>query len=637
MIPCLPSQDPRQATRRAAIARDRDRYIFQHVYKCSARPTGLAMADHVPEGEGFDARFFAAAAPLDLRVALNSLLVQLLEVGDSLSSHAHAHTLLGLLGIQREMSNGAPFPRTGKALLGITSSFPAELSAYDGLYRALPLPAVAGVLQSSPLLQDRLFAWQRLAGANPLVISCVTRIPPRTSAAERVVDAAKNFLDRLTRHADGVEPLGRAGDLPPDFMVTDAHVKKSLPHETLASLCDKGRLFVCDYRATLDLPLGNYSAGLLGITREKRLYSPMALFASVPASDESPGYLQPLAIQCQPAGVHTDVFTPQDGVAWKMAKTVVQQADSTTQELISHLARTHLILEGVLLSCRREMAPWHPIRVLIDAHGYNTLAINDFAAHHLIAPGGQVDQVFSATLEGNLEMAARGMAAFSFNELAPRSQLLSRGLLTGEELPDYPWRDDALLLWPIVERFVERYVRTYYAADADVAGDAELAAFFETLGSAEGACLPGVPDVQTVDSLVGALARVVWTASAQHACLNNAQYDHLGYLPAAPGALFGEAPQSGKPLAQTDWLNMLPPLSSAMTQLSLLYQLANLRLEPLGHFPAGTFVDPRVQHTLERYQVELAHVEKVMAGRDATRFLPYPYLRPSQVGNSVFI
>lgn len=89
-------------------------------------------------------------------------------------------------------------------------------------------------------------------------------------------------------------------------------------------------------------------------------------------------------------------------------------------------ARTHLLLEATLLACRREMAPRHPVGVIVDAHGYNTLAINDFAAHHLIAPGGQVDQVFAATLEGNLEMAARGLAAFSFDALAPTSQLRDR-------------------------------------------------------------------------------------------------------------------------------------------------------------------------------------------------------------------
>lgn len=637
MIPCLPAQEPRPAARRAAIARDRDRYIFQHVYKCSALPTGLAMADHLPEGEGFDARFFAAAAPLDLRVALNSLLVQLLEVGDTLTSHAHAHTLLGLLGLERTMASGAPFPRTGKALSGITASFPADLSAYDGLYRALPLPIVAGVLQSSPMLQDRLFAWQRLAGANPLVISCVRRIPPRASTADRVVDAARNFIDRITHHSDGSPHPGQAGDLPPSFMVTDAHVQQSLPGQTLASLADQGRLFLCDYSATLDLPLGSYSSGVLGITRSKHLYSPFALFASVPETDDCPGHLQPLAIQCHPGGLGTHVFTPRDGVAWKMAKTVVQQADSTTQELISHLARTHLILEGVLLSCRREMAPWHPVRVLIDAHGYNTLAINDFAAHHLIAPGGQVDQVFAATLEGNLEMAARGLAAFSFDELAPASQLASRGLSDGAQLHEYPWRDDALLLWPIVERFVHRYLRLYYGSDADVVADTELTAFLRTLGATDGACLPHVPAVHTIADLTGVLTRIVWTASAQHACLNNAQYDHLGYAPDSPGALFAEAPEADRTLAQTDWLKMLPPISCAMTQLSLLYQLANLRMEPMGHFPDGTFVDPRVAEPLARYQAELAYAEKVMVGRDQTRFLPYPYLRPAQVGNSVFI
>lgn len=641
MIPCLPSQDPRPAARRASIAHDRERYIFQHAYTSPVLPNGIALADHLPPADQFDARFYHAAAPLDLRVAANSMLVQLLETGEELFSHTHTHSLLGLLGIERTQANGAAFPKTHKALLGVTASFPPDLSSYDSLFKLLPLPAVAGVLESSPMLQDRLFAWQRIAGANPLVLRAVRRVPPREPLVERVGDTLRTVWDRLRNRApqpsDGPAP-GQPGDLPPAFLVTDADVQKSMPGQTLASLAGAGRLFVCDYSITVGLPTGDYNSGLLGITRKKRLYSPYALFATTLATDEQPSYLTPLAIQCEHGALEAHVFTPADGIAWKMAKTVVQQADSTTQELVSHLARTHLILEAVILSARREMAPWHPIRVLIDAHGYNTLAINDFAAHHLIAPGGQVEQLFAATLEGNLELASRGLADFTFAELAPFDQAAERGVAKGESaLADYPWRDDAMLLWPIVERMVARYVQIYYGSNQDVADDTELQSFVRVLGAPDGGSIPGVPEVRTVEALVGAMARIVWTASLQHACMNNAQYDYLGYAPSAPGALYAEAPKPGTPLAQTDWMAMLPPISGALAQAALLYQLANVRILSLGQFPEGTFVDPRAEGVLELYRKELGWAETLLVGRDKTRFLPYPYLRPSQAGNSVFI
>ncbi len=635
MIPCLPSQDPRSASRRAAIARDRSRYLFQHLYSCQELPSGIALADHVPPEDGFGARFLAAVAPLDLRVAVNSLTVQLLETGEALTSEAHSRTLLGLLGIERTLPSGAPFPKTTSALLGITSSFPADLGSYERLFPLLPLPLVAGVLDSSPLLQDRLFGWERLAGANPVVLRNVQHIPPREPVHECIVDAVLHWLNQ---RRGGAGASGAPGDLPPPFLVSDQDVARTLPGETLQSLVDQGRLFFCEYGDTVGLPTGTYSSGLLGITRRKRLYSPYALFAWMPATDEEAGWLQPLAIQCDSAAPHQRVFTPRDGIAWKMAKTVVQQADSTTQELVSHLARTHFIMEAVLLSARREMALWHPLRVLLDAHGTNTLAINDYAAHNLIAPGGQVDQLFAATLEGNLELAARGLAGFHFDLLSPEAQTAERGVgRTQALLEEYPWRDDALLLWPIVERFVHRYLRIYYANDADVAGDVELQAFLRVLGDPQGGALPGVPAVETRECLCGAVARLIWTASLQHACLNNAQYDHLGFAPAAPGALYGEAPTGDAPLAQSDWMALLPPLSAAISQAALLYQLANTRLDPLGQFPEGTFVDPRVEGPLAAYQQELAHADTLIQGRDQTRFLPYPHLRPSQAGNSIFV
>jgi arachidonate 15-lipoxygenase len=636
MIPCLPSEDPRLASRRAAIARDRSRYIFQHLYRCEALPSGIALADHLPSADGFDLRFLASVGPLDLRVAVNSLAVQLLETGEALTSESHSRTLLGLLGIERTLPSGAPFPKTTSALLGITSSFPPDLGSYERLFPLLPLPQVATVLDSSPFFQDRLFGWERLAGANPVLLRNVTNIPPREHGYDCCI--FDTVFHWVKSRSGELGTCGSPGDLPPPFLVTDADVARTLPGETLESLMGKGRLFFCEYSDTIGLKTSTYNSGLLGIPRHKFLYSPYALFAWIPSSDQEPGHLQPLAIQCDVSDPNQHVFTPQDGIAWKMAKTVVQQADSTVQELVSHLAKTHFIMEATLLSCRREMAPWHPIRVLLEAHGTNTLAINDYAVHHLIAPGGQVDQLFAATLEGNLELAARGLAGFDFDLLSPEAQIEARGMGCCQSLlEEYPWRDDALLLWPIVQRFIKRYLRLYYSCDQDVSCDPELQAFVRILADPDGGALKGVPVIDTEAALHGAIARLIWTATLQHACLNNAQYDHLGFAPAAPGALYSQAPQPNVPLAQTDWMSLLPPLSAAIGQASLLYQLANTRLDRLGEFPEGTFVDPRVEESLTLYRQDLAYADALIQGRDQTRFLPYPYLRPSQAGNSIFV
>ena len=37
-----------------------------------------------------------------------------------------------------------------------------------------------------------------------------------------------------------------------------------------------------------------------------------------------------------------------------------------------------------------------------------------------------------------------------------------------DELPDYPYRDDALLIWNAIDQWVGEYIAVYYAGDADV-------------------------------------------------------------------------------------------------------------------------------------------------------------------------
>lgn len=184
---------------------------------------------------------------------------------------------------------------------------PCRPGGLQRLFPLLPLPLVAGVLDSSPLLQDRLFGWERLAGANPVMLRNVRHIPPREPVRECIVDAVLHWLN----HRRGLAGAsGAPGDLPPPFLVSDQDVARTLPGETLQSLVDQGRLFFCEYSDTVGLPTGAYSSGLLGITRPKRLYSPYALFAWMPATDEEAGWLQPLAIQCDPAAPHQRVFTP---------------------------------------------------------------------------------------------------------------------------------------------------------------------------------------------------------------------------------------------------------------------------------------------------------------------------------------
>ena len=78
-----------------------------------------------------------------------------------------------------------------------------------------------------------------------------------------------------------------------------------------------------------------------------------------------------------------------------------------------------------------------------------------------------------------------------FDEHRPDNVFKRRGVST-QALPDFPFRDDTLLLWKAIRNFVEGYLGLYYADDGDVVEDEELQNWIAELTSEEGAAVKGM-------------------------------------------------------------------------------------------------------------------------------------------------
>jgi hypothetical protein len=63
------------------------------------------------------------------------------------------------------------------------------------------------------------------------------------------------------------------------------------------------------------------------------------------------------------------------------------------------------------------------------------------------------------------------------------AELVARNVADTSALPDYPYRDGALLVWQAIHQRVEGYVALDHARDAAVADDSELAAWAATPGN----------------------------------------------------------------------------------------------------------------------------------------------------------
>lgn len=484
-----------------------------------------------------------------------------------------------------------------RSAIGSSANNSATLDDYRALFDTLPMPSIGWTF-----VEDDVFAHLRVAGPNAVLI-------------ERVVTA-----------------------LPANFPLSADAYASVVNGDTLAAALAAGRLFLADYAALSILVDGEWD-GL-----PKYVWQPMALFAVPPGG----AALVPVAIQCGQDAATFPIFNPSpkasDRWGWEIAKYIVQVADGNYHELFVHLARTHLVIEAVAVATRRNLANVHPIWALLIPHFEGTLFINNEAAGSLIKAGGPIDHIFAGTISSSQLCAATARLEFDFNAHKLPANLAARGVDDISKLADYPYRDDALLVWAAIHDWAQQYVRIYYANDAAVTADTELAAWTASI-EGEGKVKNFGP-IASRDQLAEALTMILFTASAQHAAVNFPQKDVMSFAPAITGAGWAEAPAHQAGHSKTDWLAAMPPISLALEQLNVLTLLGSLHYRPLGDYRSNDFPyfpwfqDPQITGSgaaLDRFKSALAEVETTIAARNAERMWPYPYLAPSLIPTSINI
>lgn len=579
----LPHDDPHPRLRGRRLRRTQRRYQF-----CHTHVSPLAIVKRVPPRERFAFGWLLQAAKHVRIVIRNRLLLE----GDSRSAVRLEKDYKVLTGILRSRAGyfaGALRHFVYEALLfrpRIESARrPEALEEYAALFRAIGLPPIA-----SDLHDDRTFAWLRVAGANPLMLQRVASLDER-------------------------------------FPVSDVEFRITLPSDSLAAAGAEGRLFLADFAALAAVEAGDFPHG------QKYLYAPLALFAT----DRTTKELVPVAIQCsQIPGSESPIFTPADGYNWLIAKTIVEIADANLHEAVSHLARTHLLMEPFVVAAHRQLARTHPILRLLRPHFRGTLAINEAAWRRLIADGGAIERVFAGKIESTRQLAADGLRQFQFrNGFLPKT-LAATGTDEREALPNHPYRDDASLYWQAIHSWVSEYLAIYYPNDAATAADGELRSWLEEIASNDGGRLAGIgpEDGQSVAALTNVLTMVLFTCSVQHAAVNFPQYEVMSYAPRMPFAAYAPVPTSKNGATESDFMAMLPPLNIAEQQLEIGYLLGSVRYTTLGKYGRHVFRDPRIEAPLSAFQSRLAEIGMIIEQRNELR-RPYTALAAAGVPQSI--
>lgn len=491
-----------------------------------------------------------------------------------------------------ELENTEPLSIEVDFSIGASANKPS-FEDYNKLFRKIPLPEI-----SSRFQEDLVFAYMQVAGPNPLMLQ-------KVSEQEQPLQITDEEYQQIVGTSDSLEAAKR-----------------------------EGRLYKADYSKLKNMENGNFPK------QQKYIYSPLALFA-VPPSGSPSRSLVPVAIQCQP---EYPVFTPLNGEEnWAIAKSIVQMADSNYHELISHLGRTHLFIEPFVIATKRRLPANHHLRILLEPHFEGTILINYGAHKILVANGREVDAILAGTIESDRQLTVEGAQDYlhHFNNAMFPNILASRGVDNTSQLPEYPYRDDGLLIWNAIQKWVRAYLSSYYTSEPQLLADQALQNWAKELISEQGGRLQNFGEdasgtIKTLDYLIDAVSTIIFTASAQHAAVNFPQGELMTYTPAFPLASYSPAPTNlDEP---GDLMSILPPIEQAKTQLKVTYLLGSVYYTQLGQYSNSYFKSkPQLSSALLTFQNELKAIEKEINQKNRTRIMPYKFLLPSQIPQSINI
>uniref|UniRef100_A0A5F8GDK3 Arachidonate 12-lipoxygenase, 12S type n=1 Tax=Monodelphis domestica TaxID=13616 RepID=A0A5F8GDK3_MONDO len=372
--------------------------------------------------------------------------------------------------------------------------------------------------------------------------------------------------------------------------------------------------------------------------KKQYLAAPLVMFKMEPD-----GKLLPMVIQLQPPCSSSPVpplFLPSDpSLTWLLAKAWVKNSDFQLHELQAHLLKTHLMAEVFAVATMRCLSGMHPIFKLLIPHLRYTLEINTRARTKLISDGGIFDQVVNTGGGGHLEVLRRATACLTYRSLCPPDDLADRGLLG---IPSALYVHDALRLWDIISRYVNGIVHLHYSGDKVVQSDLELQSWCSEITEIGlcGAQDRGFPvSFQSRADLCHFLTMCIFTCTVQHTGINQGQQiDWYAWVPNAPCTM-RQPPPTTKDVTLEMVMATLPNVQQACLQMTIAWHLGRFQpdMVPLGQHKEEYFSGSGPKAVLSHFLEELDTLEKEIVARNKNLDLPYEYLQPSRIENSITI
>ncbi|TWW58711.1 Hydroperoxide isomerase ALOXE3 [Takifugu flavidus] len=453
----------------------------------------------------------------------------------------------------------------------------------------------------------------------------------KTEISEYVQDHWKedSFFGYQFLNAVNPTMIRRCSVLPGNLPVTDEMVFSGGQFR-LEEEMQKGNIFLCDYKS-LDGIKANTING-----KQQYLMAPLVLLHKTP--DDK---LMPIAIQLKqiPAGDNPIFFPSDSEYDWLTAKIFVRSAEFSEHQLNAHLLRTHLLAEVFAVSLLRNVPMVHPLYKLLIPHTRYTLQINYLARRRLIAETGVFTEFSATGGEGMITFLKKSLSSVTYSSLCLPDNISERGL---ESVPNFYYRDDGLRLWSIINRFVQGVLSFYYKNDLEVKQDSELQKWIQDIY--EHGFLSqkdtGIPQsFSTVAEVVKFVTMVMFTCSAQHSAVNGGQYDYGGWMPNNPITLQLPPPTTKGTTSEATMLKTLPDVNATVQGMATMWLLSKQSTDfvSLGQYPEEHFSEEIPFTFIKDFQAELRQLRAEIKARNVDLEIPYTYMDPGDIENSVAI
>ncbi|MDN0086117.1 lipoxygenase family protein [Yersinia nurmii] len=481
-----------------------------------------------------------------------------------------------------------------------------SLEKYDELFTVIDRPFVADHMHDNDL-----FSYWRVAGSNPVALRGVQHIPEK-------------------------------------FPLTDTQYKSVMgKNDSLSLALKEKRIYMLDYHYLESAVTENgfskqeNGPGTQNVTGYS--YAAIALFAVSKITKK----LVAVAIQCgQNPENNNPMFLPlldkKHFWGWERAKYVIQTADESEHQLSTHLGLTHLLAEVFALATVRKLPEKHPIHDLLISHFEGTNRINHNATVALLGAGQFVDSLFAAPLESLAQKVIDVRLNYNFYEHFLPTELKIRGVDDITALPDYPYRDDGLLIWSAIKDWVSKYIEYYYKTNKALEQDKYLMDWMDDI-VANGR-INGFRKVTDKNEIKDVLTMIIFTCSAQHAAVNFTQPPWMIYTPASTGTLHHKKPTQRQDNTEEQWINMIPSIARSLRKVEI-YTL----LGELHHGYLGEYIDwqgkeiftrkenPIIYQYLKDFRNELSEITETINRKNDDRPFPYTYLIPENIPASINI